>query len=423
MNNITITILLINVVLIFVLPRRYVLIPIIFSVLLVGMSQRIIIAGLDFTPSRILILCGWIRLIIRSEYRSINSFNSIDKIFCLYVFWTITAHTILWFTMDAFIYKLGFMSYSLGTFFLVRFYITDIDDIERIIKALLYLSIPIAIVVAIERITQYNFFSVFGNVDSYTYIREGKVRCFGPFSHPITLGSFGAALTPFAFYLLWKKNGSKKLGLVSLFASIIMVLSSSSSGPFISLAASIAGLFMWQFRKYLRIFIWGFFISIIGLNIVMKAPVWALINRVRVFSSSSAYHRFLIIDKLIANFNEWWLIGIQSTKHWAEWKDITDVSNNYARVAVDGGIFVLALFIAVITLCFRHIGRMIVLAHDNLDHQKLFWSLGVGMFSYAVSFLGVSLWDQTIVIWYFIVALSASITYKSSNELQFKETM
>jgi hypothetical protein len=395
------------------LPRRYVLIPILVSGILMGMTQRIYIFSLDFTPVRILLLCGWIRLIIRSEYRSVISFNNIDKIFCLYVLWTIIAYVILWFTMDALIYKLGFLSYSFGIYFLVRYYIKDIDDLEKIINTLLYFTIPIAIVVIIERTTQHNYFSVFGNVDSYTYIREGKVRCFGPFSHPITLGSFGAALMPLSFSLLWKKKGNKNLGLVSLLASITMVFSSSSSGPFIALAASISGLFMWNFRKFLRVFLWGFFISIIGLHFIMKAPVWALINRLKIFSSSSTYHRFLIIDRLIANFNEWWLIGIQSTKHWVDWKDITDVSNNYARVAVDGGIFVLALFVAVIILCFRHVGRMIVLAHDNLDHQKLFWSLGVCMFSYVVSFLGVSLWDQTILIWYFIIALLASIKYKS----------
>ncbi|MFZ2473205.1 MAG: hypothetical protein WAW52_14840 [Methanothrix sp.] len=421
MNNITITILLINVVLIFVLPRRYVLIPIIISGIILPMTERLYIADLDFTSIRLLLLCGWLRLIIKSEYRFIRKINNIDKIMLLYVFWAIISYTVLWQTMDAFIYKLGSASYILGTYFLVRFYITDLDDIDQIIKYLLLLAIFIAFFVAIERITQQNYFSLFGGVSYTTMIREGKLRCFGPFSHPITLGSFGAFLFPLAFYMLWKEKGSKILGLINLISIVIIVLSSSSSGPIFSLVASVIGLLMWYFRKHMRLIVWGIFLFIIGLEIVMKAHVWALINRISFFSSSSHYHRFLIIDKLIENFNEWWLIGTQSTKHWSEFIQLTDVSNNYARIAVDGGILALILFIMIITLCFRHIGKMIAFANDSIEHQKLFWIWGVAMFSYVVSFIGVSLWDQTIVIYYFIIATIASMKYNTLSNLQKKE--
>ena len=140
MSNITIIILIISAVLIFTLPRRYVLIPILLSGILMGMTQRIYVFSLDFTPVRILLLCGWIRLIIRSEYHSIMKMNVIDKLLVAYVLWAIISYSLLWQTGGALIYKLGGASYTLGTYFLVRFYIADLDDIERIIKTLLYLS-------------------------------------------------------------------------------------------------------------------------------------------------------------------------------------------------------------------------------------------------------------------------------------------
>lgn len=410
MNGLTIAILLISAVLIFVLPRRYVLIPLLFPIILVGMSQRIIVAGLDLTTIRFLLLAGWLRVFIRSEYRL--KLNTIDKVLIVYVMWSILSYFILRLTTEALIYKLGFASYSLGTYFLVRFYIQDLTDIELIIKALLYLAIPIAVFVAIERVTQHNYLSIFGNVDSYTYIREGKVRCFGSFSHAITLGSYGAFLTPLAFYMLWKKDGDKKLGIIGLAASVIFVVASSSSGPAISLMASIGALSMWLLRKYTRHILCGAFLCVIALEIVMKAHVWALINRVRIFDGSSGYHRFLIVDQLIANFNEWWLIGTKSTEHWSEHVQLADISNNYAFISVDGGLLALILFITIIVLCFRQIGKMRALASANLEHQKFFWIWGVGMFSYVVSFMGVSLWDQTIVIWYFILGATASLSYE-----------
>lgn len=386
-----------------------------------GLTQRIYVFSLDFTPVRILLLCAWIRLIARSEYHSIMKMNVIDKLLVTYVLWAIISYTLLWQTSEALIYKLGFASYTLGTYFLIRFYITDFEDIERTIKTLLYLSIFIALIVLVERITHHNYFSFITDVPQETYIREGKLRCFGPFAHPITLGSFGAFLFPLGFYAFWKKNGDKKLGLAGLSASLILVVSSSSSGPVFSLAASIIGLLTWQLRNYMRIILWGIVITITGLEIVMKAHVWALVNRISIFSGSSHYHRFLIIDKLIEKFNEWWLIGIKSTEHWSEYVQLTDVSNNYARVAVDGGILALLLFILIIVHVFRHIGKMRSLANEKIEHQKLFWVLGVALFSYIVTFIGVSLWDQTTMIWNFLIAIIASIKYNNNVKLQKKE--
>lgn len=379
------------------------------------MSERILIADLDFTAIRILLVCGWARLIIKSEYHSAIKVNIIDKIMIVYVFWTVLSYVLMWQTFGSLIYKLGGASYFLGTYFLVRFYIADLDDVERIIKALLYLSIVIAIFAAIERTTQHNYFSFLGGVPYSTIVREGKLRCFGPFSHPITLGSFGAFLLPLAFYFLWKEKGSKKLGFTSLISSVVIVYSSSSSGPAFSFMASILGLFMWRFRKHMRGIVWGVIICMIGLHFVMKAPVWALINRISVFSSSSHYHRFLLIDNFIKRFNEWWFIGVKDTAHWNEYIQTWDVSNNYVRVGVDGGLLAFVLFIMIIVLSFRNIGKMVRFAKDSINQQKLFWSLGVAMFSYVVSFLGVSLWDQTIIVWYFIIAVIASLQYENST--------
>ena len=422
MTDITIAILLIDAVLIFALPRRYVLIPIVASGIVLPMSERIFIFTLDFTAIRLLLICGWLRLIIKGEYHPAIKINNIDKVLILYVLWITLSYTILWQTMEALIYKLGGAYYFFGTYLLVRFYITELDDIERIVKTLLYLSVAISIIAIVERTTHNNLFSVLGGVSNETIIRDGQLRCFGPFAHPITLGSFGAFLFPLACYMLWGKKGGKKLGLISLISSVIIVYSSSSSGPALSLIAAIMGLFMWHLRKHMRMVMWGMIFCVIGLHFIMKAPVWALINRISVFSGSSHYHRFLLVDQAINRFSEWWLIGTRSTAHWSEYIQTWDISNNYVRVGVDGGILALILFIVIIMLCFRYIGKMMNHAKDNLSRQRLFWALGVAMFSYVVSFLGVSLWDQTIMIWYLIIAMIASITFDNSRMLQKKKS-
>ena len=246
-------------------------------------------------------------------------------------------------------------------------------------------------------------------------------------------GIFRWALSPFSFgtVLAGMFNGAQtNFGsadgpglLIFAFEAVIIgglgslwgTLAGGIAHDFNNILASIFGLFMWRFRKHMRGIVWGTIICMIGLHFVMKAPVWALIGRVGVFSSSSYYHRFLLIDNFIKRFNEWWFIGVKDTAHWNEYIQTWDVSNNYVRVGVDGGLLAFVLFITIIVLSFRNIGKMVRLAEDSMNHQKLFWSLGVAMFSYVVSFLGVSLWDQTIIVWYFIIAVIASLQYESST--------
>ncbi len=75
------------------------------------MSERILIADLDFTAIRILLVCGWARLIIRSEYHSAIKVNIMNKIMIVYVFWTVLSYVLMWQTFGSLIYKLGSASY------------------------------------------------------------------------------------------------------------------------------------------------------------------------------------------------------------------------------------------------------------------------------------------------------------------------
>jgi hypothetical protein len=65
-------------ILVLVLPRRYALLPVIILTCYMTMGMRVMVAGLNFTMLRILLLFGWARLILRGEFRSIK-LNRIDR--------------------------------------------------------------------------------------------------------------------------------------------------------------------------------------------------------------------------------------------------------------------------------------------------------------------------------------------------------
>lgn len=392
--------------LILLLPRRYALVPLIILTCYMTMGQRVIIATLDFTMLRIVILFGWVRIAVRGEFRGIR-FNVVDKLLLLWVLVSMITYTLLWQTPEAFINRLGLAYNAAGLYFLFRFLLRDFEDVERAVRIFALVLVPVAGSMLIEKTTGVNSFAFFGGVSELTMVRDGFLRCQGPFGHPILAGTFGATLFPL-FVGLWMQGRPNRLrGAVGILSSTIIVITSASSTPFVTYFAAIVALCFWLFRNHMRSVRWGLLFMFIALNLAMKAPVWFIITRVKVFSGSTAYHRAILIDQAIANLGDWWLLGTKSTAHWGY--HLTDITNQFIRVGVDGGLPALFLFVWLVVFCFATLGRaMREPEGSSRREQLLLWSMGSALFTHVTAFFGVSYWDQIIVVWYLLLAMIAT---------------
>jgi hypothetical protein len=264
-----------------------------------------------------------------------------------------------------------------------------------------------------EKVTGVNSFSVFGGVPEYTYVREGKLRAQGAFAHPILAGTFGATLLPLFIGLWWRRN-SRRAAALGIVSSTIVTVCSASSTPLMAYLAGIVALCCWPFRKNMRLFRWAACFFLIGLHLVMKAPVWALIGRVDLVGGSSSSHRYELIDQAIRHFDEWWLVGTRSVSSWG-W-EMGDTSNHYVDMGVTGGIFTLVLFVAILSCCFKALGvtRRHV-AGDRVAEGRV-WSLGAAMFSNIVAYFGITYFDQTIIAWYALLAIIGATAVRSLGQ-------
>lgn len=371
------------------------------SALLIPLSQSIALFSLDFTVTRIVLLFGWARVLRDRGLRSMQP-TPIDRPFLLWVAVTVVAYTLLFRAWGAFVNRLGFAFDAVGMYVITRHFVRDIGDINRAIRALVALSLVLAPCMMVERITHRNLFSVFGGVPEHTQVRGGRLRCQGPFAHPINAGTFGATLLPLAVSLFWARR-QKRLAMAGTAAATTMVVTSASSGPAAASLAGIGALCMWVFRGRTRYFVWAALPGLVLLQIVMKDPVWALIARVRLYGSSTAYFRYVLLDQFIRRFSEWWLIGTRSTARWGT--GLWDVTSMYIQVAVNGGLLALALFVSVIVLCFREIGRAVSATADCPRVQRLLWSLGASLFAHTAAFMGIAYFDQMSFVWYLLIAL------------------
>jgi len=404
------------------LPRKWALVPVIILICYMTMGERVIVVGLNFTMIRILTLVGWIRILIRGELKSVK-LNPIDKTLIWFAISGMAIYVLQWQTFDAVKYEFGQVYNALGMYFLFRFLVRDMDDCLRVFKIAAVFIIPLAASMVVERMTGRNAFAEFGGVSPITGIRDGVLRCQGPFAHPVLAGTFGATLFPL-FVALWRSKGHRLLSFLAILSSGAMVITSGSSGPVGTLLAGLLALGCWPHRKHMSTIRSGILVAVVGLEIVMKAHVWFLLARVGIFSGSTGHHRAYLIDRALANLDDWWLLGTRSTVAWDEYYNLFDITNQYLVYGADGGLITMLLFILVIVRCFGAVGLTVrALDEKSRELQFCVWALGAVLFSHVVTFLSVSYFDQNFVNWYLLLAMisTASLSVQGVPEKAFSQ--
>ena len=338
------------------LRRRFVCIPILIAVCGVTYGQVIVISGLNFTILRLLIFLCWCRLIVRKEIEDIG-INIIDKTVILWLISGFVIYVLREQSVEALIYRLGFIYNGFGFYFFFRLCIQDINDLRRVIEALGILSIILSLVMTIEKLSGSNLFFIFGGVPEFSWIRDEKIRAQGPFAHAILAGTFGAVLLPIFIGLWIEDNKQNKIAIFAALASSLIVLCSSSSVPLFSFFVGIIALLLFKFRANMKIISRVFVVLAIALHLVMKAPVWYLLSRAGDIAGGTGWHRSYLIDQAIAFFEDWWLIGTSYTAHWLPYglaarPNHTDITNQYIQEGVDGGILSMIFFISILVFLF-----------------------------------------------------------------------
>jgi hypothetical protein len=409
-NPVVLVLMLLAIVLMLLLPRKWVVVPFLLTIFLTPFGQQVYIGGVHFFIPRILILFGWIRIAWtkmsgQSEVAS-GGFTSIDKVFILWAIFRATATYLEFLEVGALVNQIAFLWDTLGGFFLLRFLIRDEEDIARVAKTFGFIVGILALTMLNEKFHAQNVFGYIGGRLS-PFIRDGAIRSQGPFAGPIPAGTFAATIMSL-FIWLWKSGKAKVAGSIAIVAATVMVVTSASSTPLLAYMAVILGILMWPLRGKMRKVRYGIVFAIIGLQLVMKAPFWFLINHIDFVSGNSGYHRAMLVDMCVRHFWDWWLIGVKSTQDWG-W-DMWDQANQFVSEAESGGLATLICFILLVSRNFGRIGNARKLVEDEPKKQWLFWLLGVALFSHVVSFFGISFNDQSEYGWYALLAIIAAAT-------------
>jgi hypothetical protein len=403
----------IAVILILTLARKSVIVPLLLSLMLVPKGQQIVVAALHFNVYRIVILAALARLAMASRPRFPAGFTFMDRIVTIWAIAYYVMNNLLYLQTQATIKATGDLLDALGGYFVIRFLITDMEDIRRAIKVLVSVAIVNAVCMLNEQRTGYDLFSLLGGMPEETF-RDGKIRSQGAFEVFITAGAYGATVMPL-FIWLFSQAGLKVRALLGMLAATVMAVTCFASTTLTAYAAGILGLCLWPIRKNMRLVRWSIVLVLLGLQVVMNGPVWSILEHVDLTGSSSSYHRYMLIDNLIRHFSEWWLIGTTNNGSWG-WM-MWDASNQYVAYALSGGLLTLVLFIALISKSFARLGKARKLIQGNKKQEWLLWCLGAAVFSHVVAFFGIGYFDQVQFAWFTLLSFISVAVFEANHSV------
>ncbi|HWA29273.1 MAG TPA: hypothetical protein VG734_26720 [Lacunisphaera sp.] len=420
--------------LVFTVPRDKVIFPVLVSTVLMTIGQSINILGANFYFLRIVIIAAWLRLMMRGQLRRPLVLHPIDKAFILYVAYAVLMGFVPKHTdpravmppmtlMQTIINKGGVTLDSLGAYFLARQLFRSMKDVMFTIRVLIIICIVLACFMTVEKTTGRNLFSAFGVVPEYTVVRDGHLRCQGPFTHPIHAGDYGATLMVLCAGL-WL-YGQKSVAFVGFAAAAIVTVESSSSGPLLSSIYGLGSFLIWPFRFRMHVIRRSLVLLILILHVTMTSPVWWAISRVAEFTGGGGYWRSKLIDEFVEHTSEWFWTGSLYTAHWSPtgsglpmYPDHMDLTNQYVAEGVHGGIGQIILYILIVVRCFTRIGLGIRSLSPGDKMERFYWALGCCLVAYLASFLSVAGSMQSDILYFTFLAFIATIPLPEPNPTQ-----
>lgn len=397
-------------------PRAWAALALLLSAAYMTDGQVVQLGSANFSVLRIVVAIGFVRVVLRGE-RLACGLHSVDRWVLLWA--AVLFGSSVFHMSEAWLFRAGLLWTELGSYFLLRLLLGNLDDVRRLFRLVSVAMLPVALAMLVEWKSGTNLFvAVLGGAHETAAMRGDRFRASGPFAHAILAGTVGAACVAIG---LAQWSVSRSHAVLAMFGGLVMVYASTSSSPalmtlFVALAGS-----LWRLRQHMRAIRWAILAAILALAAVMKAPVYFVIARIDLTGGSQGYFRAQLIHSAIEHFSEWWLAGTDYTRHWmatgiAANERHTDMTNHFLSMGVMGGVALMTIFLIIIGLSFRDAGRAVHRSDNRLaPEQALFvWMLGALLFGFTLNFLSITLFDQSVIFFWLTVAAIQSVQPSSS---------
>ena len=412
MNTAGLVITSVAVILTLRLARPAAVIGILVAICFITQKQVVDIAVFHFTALRLTLLAALIRVVVRREHARFRLVG-IDKAVLGYVLVSAAINCISRGTLQALVFQLGFCYDVLFSYFAVRFLLADQNWPRALYKPFAIILAVIAALMTLETFTGINVFTTLGGLPEEPMFRDGHYRSQAAFRSPITAGTLGFTFAPlFLAYALIERR--KLFPWVGFAAASLIVITGRSSGPLLSYLTAMIALLAWPWRRNLKAFRIILVVSVVGLHLIMQAPVWFLFSRVSEIVGGGGWHRAYLVDQAVNHFGDWWLAGTDDTGNWMPYQledGTADLTNMYIIAGARAGLAGMILFILILVACFKALGKSMESVRDRDSNSEwLLWGLGCALTGTAVNFFCSPYFDQICTVLYMLLAMTACAT-------------
>jgi hypothetical protein len=410
MNAVSGVILAVLLLVVCVASHRWAALGMIAGVFFLTQGHAVDLLGLNLYPIRLLESAAVARVVVRGNLVW-STFNRIDWL--LLALYNYAAAISIARSSEVTAYQVAAAVDPTLCYLAFRGLIGTLDDVRWLLIRLVGVLFPFTLLVYSERWTGASAFTLVGS-DPQLIFRNGIARCQGTFRHAILLGSIAASFLPL-YAALWGA-GRRAVAACGAILCLTLVFLANSGGPVTSTAAAVLGWAAWPVRMRMRL-INGTALGLLLLLIVgMNAPIWYLPFKISSIVGGGGYHRAVLMEQAWHHLDRWGLFGMDVTET-VSWFPYTldavggaDFTNQFLVFGIDGGIPTLLLCAGLLIAVFRTIGRAgasLRLRSDDAgrNDELLVWGIGVTVFVHLVSWMGVSYFDQSWVIWLAHVAV------------------
>src|ERR1700730_834253 len=126
------------VLLIVLLPRKYLGIPVFLGLLLIPGGQNFYLDGFHFYFHRLVVMAGCIRMLcsglLAPSKLLPGGFRTLDRLFVAWAIFHASAQTLQFMAWGGVLNQVAFLWEAIGGYFLFRWLIQDEEDVQRVLK-------------------------------------------------------------------------------------------------------------------------------------------------------------------------------------------------------------------------------------------------------------------------------------------------
>lgn len=380
------------------------------------------IGTIDFTTCRILILAIHANLLLRSISRRRFEFIWLDKIVIIYFTAQIISGAVNATSLMALLEnRAGAIFDMVLPYFAVRMTIINKKQYLTLLKGILVIAAPLAIIGFNQCLTGYNPVGFLMKYNPWSrrsepigYVplfRKGFFRANVTFRVSIMFGLLFAMFGPVCAGLARNISNNKLIYVFGLGLMAVGVFSSMSSGPMLAAILAILFLAFYRYRRYWK--------TALAIVILMVGAVEFISNRHFydvlgdfTLNPATAWYRSELIERALfkGGMSGHWLTGFGYgvDPGWGpliDGRQHTDMVNHYLLVLSRFGLAGFVPFFALNVVVVRNLVN--AYKASILESDKwLIWCLSAGLFGLAGAFVSVSLFGPPVTIYYMMIAFA-----------------